>query len=97
MFEARALREYFVLSSLLMMELDAALAARDTEWIRTTARELADASRTVGAMWLTKAAMALANAPERWDVVQTLAVKVDEQMLAAEMTLRLIAEVQEAA
>jgi hypothetical protein len=96
MFEAQTLREYFVLSSLLMMELDSALAARDVEWVRETAREVAAASRRMGAMRLAKAAILLAGAPQRWDEIHRRAAAMDEQMLTAEMTLRGIAELHAA-
>jgi hypothetical protein len=94
---AHHLREYFVWSSLMMMELDAALAARDAEWVRDTARELAAASRGVGALRLAKAARELAESPDRWDVIRGHAAAVDEQMLTAEMTLRVLAELHDAA
>ncbi len=96
MFETQTLREYFVLSSLLMMELDAARAARDAEWVRETARELAEVTRTVGAMRLTNAAIMLAGAPQRWDEIHRRAAAVDELMLTAEITLRGIAELHAA-
>lgn len=97
MFEPHTLREYFVWSSLLMKELDAALAAGDAEWVRDCARELAAASRTVGAMALTRAAKELAGAPERRDVMRSCADVVDAKMLETELALRAIAELHHAA
>jgi HPt (histidine-containing phosphotransfer) domain-containing protein len=97
MFEPQALREYFVWSSLLMMELDAALAAQDAEWVRDSARELASASRTIGALHLTKAANELAGAPDRWDEIRRRANMVDAKMLDTELALRTFAELHRAA